>query len=89
MMSLFDAILSNFDGIAGKVGFEPGQVQMLASTLQSKLGDGTDHVAAIEQAAQEHGISVDTIQAILSHTNLPAGLGGAIGSITKGLFGQS
>ncbi len=44
---------------------------------------------AIEQAAQEHGISIDTVQAVFSHAGSTDGLGGAFGSLANGLFNKS
>lgn len=87
-MSLFDAILNNMDGVAAKVGLQPDQVQALVTTIQGHLGNGTDQIASIEQAEQQHGIPVNTIQAVLAHADTSGGLA-PLGSIAKGLFSQS
>jgi len=47
-MGFFDNIAGNVGAIAGKVGLPPEQVQALAATLKSKVGGGTDQLAAIE-----------------------------------------
>jgi len=59
----------------------------MTSTLQGKLGGGTDQLAAIEQTAREHGVPVETIQALIAHADTSSGIGGFIASETKSLFG--
>ena len=61
-MGLFDNIESNLESIGGKVGLSPDQVKEIANTVQANLtsSDGNP-AAAIEAAAAQHGVSVDTI----------------------------
>ena len=61
-MGMFDGILDNIDDVAAKLGLPADQVQNVVATIQSKLGDGSDHMSALAAAAQEHGISLDSLQ---------------------------
>ena len=88
-MGLFDSIMADVDGVAAKVGLQPDQVQALTATLESKIGGGTDQMAAIEQAAQEHGVPVEAIQAVLAHVNTQGGVASELGSLAEGLFSKS
>ena len=61
-MGLFDNIESNLESIGGKVGLPPGQVKEIANTVQANLTSSDGNPAdAIEAAAAQHGVSVDTI----------------------------
>ncbi len=83
-MGLFDAIEGNLDSIAGKVGLAPEQVREIANAVQANLtsSDGNP-AAALEAAAAQHGVSVDTIQEIL---NQGGGLQSELGDIAGSLF---
>jgi len=98
-MGLFDDLVGQAAGIAAKVGISPDQVSALTSTLQSKLADaGGDHLAALRATAEEHGVSVEKIQEILSHAGggladqaggLMGGNLGNVGATLGGLFKKS
>ena len=87
-MGLLDDVMGKVNEVAAKVGLQPDQVQALTATLQSKLGDGTDQIAAIEQTAREHGVPVDTIQSLLAHAGGSQGIADGLGSLAKGLFNK-
>jgi hypothetical protein len=57
-MSLFDMMESKCEEMAGRYGIPPDQVRALSATLQSKMGDGADHMEALEATAKEHGLPV-------------------------------
>jgi len=104
-MSILDSLLGNVDGIAEKLGLPADKAQELASGLTEKLGEeGGDKMQAVQDLAEEHGVSVDSLKEMLSGE----GEGGIMGSITgmldkdgdgsviddlgdmaKGLFGKS
>ncbi len=102
-MSMFDGILSNIDDVAAKLGIPPDQVQAVVDNLKGKLANGGDPLAAISAAAQEHGISLESLQGIM-----PCGANGLLAQaesmldrdgdgnalndlegMAKGLFGKS
>lgn len=70
-MSIFDDILGNLEETAGKFGIPAETLQAMAASFQSKLGDGTDHIGALMQAAQEHGFSMDKVQEMLGASGGP------------------
>ena len=88
-MGLLDDLMGKVDEVAAKVGLQPDQVQALTATLQSKLGDGTEQIAAIEQTAREHGVPVDTIQSLLAHASSSQGIADGLGSFAKGLLNKN
>jgi hypothetical protein len=83
-MGLFDNIEGNLDSIAGKVGLTPEQVREIANAVQANLtsSDGNP-AAALEAAAAQQGVSVETIQEILNHGG---GLQSELGDIAGTLF---
>jgi len=88
-MSLLDTIMGKVNDVAAKVGVTPDQVQQLTATLQNKLGDGTDQLAAIEQTAREHGVPVEKIQALMAHAGEAESLASQIGGLAKGIFNKN
>lgn len=101
-MSIFDGILGNLEGVAEKLGIAPDQLQSLAAAAQEKLAGGAD-MSSLLQTAQEHGISLDKMQELMS--SLPVGdlmskaqgmLGGeggdsplgGLADMAKGFFGK-
>lgn len=88
-MGLFDSLMGQVNEVAAKVGLQPDQVQAVVQTLQNKLGDGTDQVAAIEQVARQHGVPVDKIQDLLAHASSSQGIADEVGTLAKGLFNKS
>lgn len=83
-MSLFDTLTNKAEELAGKVGIPSDQVLSIASTIQAQVGDGSSEIAAIEAAAAEHGVPVDTIKALVGHAN---GTGGDIAGQIGGMLG--
>jgi hypothetical protein len=81
-----DDLQANADLIAGKIGIGADQVKAISGSLQSKLADGTDQIAALEQVAQQHGVSVDKIQELLGHAGAPSDLANQAEGFVKGLF---
>lgn len=88
-MGLLDDMMGKVNEVAAKVGLQPDQVQALTATLQNKLGDGTEQIAAIEQTAREHGVPVDTIQSLLAHASSSQGIADGLGSFAKGLLNKN
>jgi hypothetical protein len=80
-MGLFDELESRCEEIAGRAGIPPEQVRSMSSMLQQKMGDGTDHMEALEAVAREHGVPVDKVQEVLSHCGGVDGLKNAMGSL--------
>ncbi len=86
-MSLFDSPTSKAEELAGKVGIPSNQVLSIASTIQAQMGDGSSQIAAIEAAAAEHGVPVDTINALLGYatgnSNIASEIGGDLSGFLK------
>lgn len=78
-MGMFDAILGNVDAIAGKLGLPAEQVQSIVGSLQEKLAGGGDQLSALSQVAQEHGLSLESLQNVLGNT--AEGAGSVLGRI--------
>jgi hypothetical protein len=85
-MGLFDEMESRCEEIAGKAGISPDQVQSMSAMLQSKLGDGSSQVEAIEAVAREHGVPVEKLQEVISHCGGSPDLGSDVGSIVGGFL---
>ena len=84
-MSLLDGILNQvsghgLDGLAGRVGLTPEQVQMALQALGRAAPQPGD---TAHQAAQETGLPVGPLQQILAHI----GGEGALGQIAGALGG--
>lgn len=96
-MGLFDVLVSQADDLAAKVGISPDQVQSIASAIQEKVASNPDQLAALEQVAKDHGLPVDTIQALLGHAGggtddaaaSGGGLLGQLGGLAGGLFSKA
>ena len=103
-MSMFDGIMGNIDELAGKLGLPADQVQGMMQQVQAKMANGGDMMSSVMAGAQEHGISVDSIQGLMGQGGaqdmlgkLTAGLDkdgdgnplNDLGGIAKGLFGKA
>lgn len=104
-MGILDGLLGNLgnlDEMAGKLGIPADKLQALTETLQSKLGEGVD-LSTLLQAAQDHGLSLDKLQDMLSGAGGSELLGKAramldkdgdgnplndLGGMVKDLFGK-
>jgi hypothetical protein len=56
--------------------------------IEAKTGEGSDHVAAIEAAAAEHGLSVEKVQELLGHATGSGDIMGKISGMAGGLFNK-
>jgi hypothetical protein len=87
-MSLFDSLTNKAEELAGKVGIPPDQVLSIASSIEAKTGNGSSQIEAIEAAAAEHGLPVDTIKALVGHaggsSDIAGEISGALGGFLKG-----
>jgi hypothetical protein len=88
-MGLFDTLLSQADDLAGKVGITPDQVQSIASSIQSKIGDGSEQMAAVEQVAQEHGLPVEKVQELLGHAGSAGDVESELSGLASGFFNKA
>jgi len=102
-MSIFDGILGNLEGMAEKFGIPADQLQALAATAQEKFASGD--MSGLMQMAQDHGISPDKIQEMMSGAGMADMMskatemfGGSAGSdnplggladMAKGMFGKN
>lgn len=86
-MGMFDGILGNLDDIAAKLGLPADQVQGLMQGFQDKVAGGSDHLSALTQVAQEHGLSLDSLKGLLGNAGDSAadGAGGLLGKLTGAL----
>lgn len=64
-MGLFDGLLGNLEDAASKLGIPAETLSALAETMQSKLGQGGDQIAALTEAAKEHGLSLDSLKGLI------------------------
>lgn len=104
-MSMFDGLLGNLDELAGKLGLPADQVQTMVAAVQEKMASGGDMMSAVTQVAQEHGLSLDSLQGLLGGTggaqDMLGKLTGALdkdgdgnplndlGGLASGLFGKN
>lgn len=82
-MNLFENLLGNIDAIAGKLGLPADQVQGIVQSLQEKVANGGDMMSAVSQAAQEHGLSLDSLQGLIG--NVGGGAQDMLGKLTGAL----
>jgi hypothetical protein len=85
-MGIFDELLGNLgniDDIAGKLGISTEQLQ----DLVQKFGEGD--LGSAMQAAQEHGLSMDKVQALVGGGSFDELLGKASGMLGEGGEGIS
>jgi hypothetical protein len=88
-MSLFDAMTSKAEELAGRVGIPPDQVLSIASAIEAKTGDGSSQMAAIEAAAAEHGLPVEKIQELVGHAGGASAAMGELSSMASGFMKKS
>ncbi len=85
-MTLFDSLTNKAEELAGKVGIPPEQVLSIASSIEAKTGDGSSEIEAIEAAAAEHGLPVDTIKTLVGHANGSGDIASEIGGALSGFL---
>ncbi len=84
------SLLGNADAIAEKFGIPAENIQPLIESLSGKLGQGGDQMTALMEAAQEHGISIDSLKDIFQNfgkTDTENPVEDLAGMLAKGLFG--
>jgi len=59
--------IGNVDEIAAKFGIPADQVQNILQSFTGKMGQGSDQMSALFEAAQEHGFSTDKLQEIFKN----------------------
>lgn len=64
-MGILDGLLDNVDGVAEKLGVPADKAGSLVSSLQETLSGDGDKMEAVQNLAEEHGISVDKITEML------------------------
>ena len=64
-MSMFDGLLGNIDEMAEKLGLPKDQVETMVQAVQAKMAGGSDMMSSVMSTAQEHGISLDSLQGLL------------------------
>ena len=64
-MSMFDSLLGNIDEMAEKLGLPKDQVEALVQSVQAKMANGGDMMSSVMSTAQEHGISLDSLQSLM------------------------
>ena len=64
-MSMLDSLLDNIDDVAAKLGLPADQVKTMIGTVQEKMAGGGDMMSSVMSVAQEHGISMESIQGLL------------------------
>jgi hypothetical protein len=67
IMSLLDGLLGNIGGLAEKLGLPADKVQGLTESVQAKMAAGGDQMTALKEAAAEHGVSMESLQGLLSN----------------------
>ena len=85
-MDLFATLISKAEDIAGKAGIPVDQVKSIGDMVQAKLGDGSSQLAALEEAAREHGVPVEKVQEIFAHAGNSGDLMGELGGLAGGFF---
>jgi len=86
-MSMFDGILGNLDDMAARLGLPKEQVQALMQGFQEKVAGGADHLSALTQVAQDHGLSLDGLKGLLGNAGGGAseGAGTLVGKLAGAL----
>lgn len=65
-MGLLDGLLGNVEGIAEKLGVDPDQAKDIVGSLSEKMSGDGDKMQALKDVAEEKGVSVDSLQEMLS-----------------------
>ncbi len=72
-MSWFDKVQANLKDAAAKAGLTPEKLKSVTDTLNAELAKVPDHAKALKVSAEQHGVSVDKIQAALEHAGAEIG----------------
>jgi hypothetical protein len=86
---MLENLLGNLEDAAAKFGLPADQIKSLAESVSGKLGQGGDPMAALMEAAQQHGISADSVQQMLGGLGGAEGLLGKVGNLLGGAEGDS
>jgi hypothetical protein len=65
IMGMLDGLLGNVGEMAAKLGLPADKAQEIATSLTAKLSGDGDKTQAIQDTADEHGVSVDSIKNML------------------------
>ncbi|HEU0161034.1 MAG TPA: hypothetical protein VFQ69_01400 [Rhizomicrobium sp.] len=84
---MLDKLMNQANELGARFGLTPDQVQAILAAIQSKIGNGSDQMTAIQQVAREQGLPVDKIQELLGQGG-GGDLVGKLGGLAGGLFGK-
>ena len=79
-MSMFDGLLGSLGGavnleeLAARAGITPEQLAGVTTSLQGHLQGGAAHADALQQAAADHGLSLESLQGIFAQGGALSGL---------------
>lgn len=85
---MLDKLMNQANELGARFGLTPDQVQSILAAVQSKIGNGSDQMTAIQQVAREQGLPVDKIQELLGQGGAGGDLVGKLGGLAGGLFGK-
>lgn len=84
--------LGNVEELAAKFGIPADQVQNILGSLTEKMGQGGDQMTSLMEAAQEHGLSVDSLKGLFENFTQGGGEGssplGGLGDMLGKLTGK-
>jgi len=84
---MLDKLMNQANELGARFGLTPDQVQSILAAIQSKIGNGSDQMTAIQQVAREQGLPVDKIQELLGQGG-GGDLAGKLSGLAGGLFGK-
>ena len=82
-MSILNGLLGNLDELATKLGLPSDKVQGLVQAVQDKMANGGDMMSSVTQAAQEHGVSLESLKGLMA--NGGSGAQDLLGKVTSAL----
>jgi hypothetical protein len=80
-MGILDGLMGNIEGVAEKLGLPADKAGSLMTSLQETLSGGGDKMQAVQDLAEQHGVSVDKIKEMLGGED--SWLGKASGFLDK------
>lgn len=82
-MSILNGLLGNLDELADKLGLPADKVQGLVQAVQDKIANGGDMMSSVTQAADEHGVSLESLKGLLGSGGAQDMLGKATSALDK------
>lgn len=82
-MSILNGLLGNLDELADKLGLPADKVQGLVQAVQDKIANGGDMISSVTQAADEHGVSLESLKGLLGGGGAQEMLGKATSALDK------